>query len=65
MEHEGDRGTNWSPQRLGKETEGTGDQRKNRDHPDNRIVENGQNSEKSPGDRRRFDVSQTRQLTQK
>ena len=40
VEHEGDSDTNciwcsWnSPQRLGKETGGTGDQRKNWDHPD-------------------------------
>ena len=44
MEHEGDSGTNCSqcpqngPQRPGKETGWTGDQRKNWDHPDNSTV---------------------------
>ena len=29
------------------------------DHPNNSIVENGQNTEKSPGDLRRLAVTQT------
>ena len=29
------------------------------DHPKYRIIENGQNTEKSPGDLRRLDITQT------
>ena len=29
------------------------------DHPNNKIIENGQNTEKSPGNSRRLDVTQT------
>ena len=31
----------------------------NRDHPNGSIIENGQNTEKSPGDLRRLAVTQT------
>ena len=65
VEREGDddTNTNWhtwnSPQRLGKGTERVETERKNRDHPDYSSVEIGQNSERSPGDPRRFAVTQT------
>ena len=65
MKHEGDGGTyyiwrTWHVlERIGTETGGIGNQRKNRDHLDYSIVEIGQNTEKSPGDLRRLAVTQT------
>ena len=64
MEHEGESDTNcnWciqnNPQRLGKGVGRVGNQRMRRDHP-SYIVKIGQNTEKSPGDLRRFTVTQT------
>ena len=40
-------------------TEGLRSWRTGGDHPDYSIVENGQNTEKSPGDLRRLAVTQT------
>ena len=63
MEHESDYYTNrdwcflYSPQRIIKETGGLGNKRKSGGHPYN-IIENGQNTEKSPGDLRRLAVTQ-------
>ena len=60
LKHEGDGNINccWyarnGPQRLRKETRRIENQKKNRDHPDYSIVEDGQNTEKSPGDPRRI-----------
>ena len=65
VKHEGDGDTdyNWStwkgPTLLGEKPGGIGNQRKNRDHSDYSIVKIGQNTEKSPGDLRRFAVTQT------
>ena len=59
MEHEDDDYTNrdWciknSNQRIIEENEGLGSWRTSRDHPNYTIVENDQNTEKSPGDIRR------------
>ena len=56
MEHEGDVDTNcdWSaqnnPKRIGKVTGGLGKKRTSGEHPNNSIVEIGQNIWKSPGD---------------
>ena len=44
---------------ITKETGGFGSWRTSEDHPNNYIIENGQNTEKSPGDLRRLAVSQT------
>ena len=44
---------------LSKGTGGLGIWRTSGDHPNNSIIENGQNCEKSPGDLRRFVVTQT------
>ncbi len=38
---------------------GLGSWRMDGDHPNDRIIENGQNTKKSPGDLRRFVVTQT------
>ena len=38
---------------------GLGRWRTSGDHPNHSIIENGQNTEKSPGDLRRFTVSET------
>ena len=65
MEHEGDCDTNcnwctWKdPQKIGKRTGRLRNQRIRRDHPDYSITKIGQNTEKSPGDLRRFAVTQT------
>ena len=65
VEHEGDYYTNcdwcfwYSHQRILKGTEGLGNKRTSGDHPNNYIIENGQNTEKSPGDLRRLAVTQT------
>ena len=42
-----------------KGTGGLGNKRTSGEHPNNFIIENGQNAEKSPGDSRRLAVSQT------
>ena len=65
MEPEGDNYTNcnWcfghSNQRITKGTGGVGSGWTNGDHPNNNIIENGQNTEKSLGDLRRLAVAQT------
>ena len=65
MEHEGENYTNhywcfwYSHQRIIKETGGLGNKRMSGDHPNYYIIENGQNTEKSPGDLRRLAVNQT------
>ena len=64
MEHEGDDYTNrdwcfqYSNKVIIKRTGGLGNLRTSGDHPNNSIVENGQNTEKSPGDLRRLVVTQ-------
>ncbi len=64
-EHECDGYTNcnwcfwYSHQRIIKETGGLGSWRTSGDHSSYSIIENGQNTEKSPGDLRRLAVSQT------
>ena len=56
MEHEGDRYTNhdfciwYSQRKIKKGTGGLGNRKKSGDHPNYNIIENGQNTEKSPGD---------------
>ena len=42
-----------------KGTRGLGSWRTNGDHPNDSIIENGQNTETSPGDLRRLAVTQT------
>ena len=66
VEHEGDGDTNsswctWNgPQRFEKETGRNGYQWKNRDPPsDYTVVDIGKYNQKSPGDLRRFTVTQT------
>ena len=65
MEHAGHNYTNcnwcvWnSTKRITKGTGRRGSWRTSGDHPNFYIIENGQNSEKSPGDRRRLAVTQT------
>ena len=65
MEHESDGDSNckWRPryshQRFGTGTEGLGDKRTIGDHPNYRFGEISQNTEKSPGNLRRFAVTQT------
>ena len=65
MEPEGDNYTNrdwyfrYSHQRIIKGTEGLGNRRTSGGHPNYSIIENGQNSEKSPEDLRRPAVIQT------
>ena len=65
MEHEsdGDNNCNWcswySHQRIGKKTRRLRNKRTNGDHSNHYIIENGQNTEKSPGDLKRLDVTQT------
>ena len=44
---------------ITKETGGVGGLRTGGDHPNDIIIENGQNAEKSPGDLRRLAVTQT------
>ena len=46
-------------QRIGSGTGRIGNKRKNGDYPDYSVVEIGENTEKSPGDLRRFEVTQT------
>ena len=65
MEHESDDYTNrdwcfrYSNLRTIKGTEGLGSWRTSGDYPNYSMVENGQITEKSPGDLRRFAVTQT------
>ena len=65
MEHEGDNYTNcdwcfwYSHQRIIKGTGGLGSWRMGEDHPNYSIIENGQNTEKNPGDLRRLSVTLT------
>ena len=42
-----------------KGTEGLGNSKTSGDHPNDSIIENGQNTEKSPRDLKRFAVTQT------
>ena len=49
----------YSHQRFGKRTGGLESWRTSGDRPNNSIVKNGQNTEKSPGDLRRLAVNQT------
>ena len=63
MEHEGDGDTScgwctWdNPQRIGKESGGLSNKRPGGDHPNHSVIENGQNTEKSPGDLRKLAVT--------
>ena len=63
MEHESNNYTNrdwcfwYSHQRIIKEIGGLGNKRTSGDHPNNYIIENDQNTEKSPGDLRRLAVT--------
>ena len=65
MEHEGDDYTNrdwcfrYSNKRIIKRTGGLGSKKTSGDHPNYSIIENGQNTEKSPGDLRKLAVNQT------
>ena len=62
MEHEGDN-CDWcfwfSNKRIIKGTGGLGSWQTSGDHPNYSIIENDQNTEKSPGDSRRLAVTQT------
>ena len=64
MEHEGVNYTShdwyfcYSHQRIIKGTGGLGGWRMSGDHPNNNIIENGQNIEKSPGDLKSIVVTQ-------
>ena len=63
MQHEGDHYINrdWcSNYRIIKGTVELGSWRTSGDHPNNSIIEKGQNTEKSPGDLRRLAVTKTR-----
>ena len=63
MEHESDNYTNrnwcfwYSHQRINKGTGGLGKKRTSGDHPNHSLIENGQNTEKSPGDLGRLAVT--------
>ena len=65
MERDGGVATNcnwWAlddPERLGKGTGRTGNQKKNQNNPDYGIAENGQNTEMSPRDLRWLAITQT------
>ena len=65
MEHEGDNYTNcdlcfwYGNENIIKGTGGLGSWRTSRDHPNDSIIENGQNTEKSPRDLSRLAVTQT------
>ena len=65
MEYEGDNYTNrdwcfwYSHQRIDKGTGGRGNKRASGDHLNYYIIENGQNTEKSPGDLRSLSVTPT------
>ncbi len=64
MEHADDNYTNcnwcvWNSKlRITKGTGGLGSWRTGGGHPNDSIIENGQNTEKNPGDLRRFAVTQ-------
>ena len=64
MDHESDNCTDrdwcfwYSHQRIIKGTEGLEDWRTSGDNPNYSSIENGQNTEKSPGDLRRLAVTQ-------
>ena len=57
-ERDGDTDCNWR-QKVSKKTRGHWNKRMSGDHPNNSIVEIGQNAEKCPGDLRRLAVTQT------
>ena len=61
MEHESDNYTNcdWCFWYSHKGTRELGNKRTSEDYPNYYIIENGQDTEKSPGDLRRFAVTQT------
>ena len=65
MEHEGDNYTNrdwccwYSHQSISKGTGKLGGRRTSGNHPNYNIIENDQNTEKSPGDLRTLVVTQT------
>ena len=65
MEYEGDNYTNrdccfwYSHQKIIKVTGGLGNERTSGDHLNYNIIENDQNTEKSPGDLRKLVVIQT------
>ena len=65
MEHEGDNYTNcdwcfWQGnKRIVKGTAGFGSWLPSGDHPNNSVIEDGHNTEKSPGDLRRLAVTQS------
>ena len=65
MEHERENYTNlywcfwFSHQRIIKGTRGLGSRRTIGDHPNDDVIENGQNTEKSSGDSRRLAVAHT------
>ena len=65
VEHECDDDTNcnwcswYGPKKLGRKIWGSGNQRKNQDHPNYRIIKIGQNTGKSPDNLRRLAVTQT------
>ena len=48
-----------TPQRIGTKTGKLGKKMTRRDHPNDRIIKIGQNTEKNPGDLRRLAVTQT------
>ena len=48
-----------SHQRINEGTGGHGNKRTSEDHPNYYIIENGQNTEKSPGDLKGLAVTQT------
>ena len=64
-EEDGDTNRDWrtsnASQRLGKGTDRIRNQRKNRDHPDYRIIAIDRNTEKSSEDLRRLSIIQTPQ----
>ena len=64
IEHEGDNYTSdwcvWNSNlKITKGARGHGSWRTSGDHPDDSIIDNGQNTKKSPGDLRRLAVTQT------
>ena len=69
MEHESDGDTNcdWytrnNPQRIDKGAKRVRNQKISRNHLDYCIIKIGKNTEKSPGDLRRLDVTQTQWKT--
>ena len=49
----------YSHQKIGKGTGRIGNKNTSRDHPNDSTIKIGQNTEKSPGDMRKFAVTQT------